>query len=507
MATTDMLHSRLAEGGAELQLDAELRLGVHDASRVEWILSLPLPSSAETDYSAEVSIEIPSNLFAKHAPWDQLQELARLDGPEDSPAFDASSIDGLRRLAVLAASKLTRAADGLARHGQVFSSTSSEDQAVAVEGLGASLRFALELVSHTRAKITKKCADDSRKTATERDLVDEYLSMRLLELLSGAERNLEALGADGHEALRGFGEALGAALEAELQYRSDRGFIEATPESRAALEAYLDRASRLKKHFQEVLFLEADRYAVVDRIHHVVAAVVAVVASTWAFAWQFALASRATSEARALSGVIALAVAAGVVYAVKDRIKEVGRAWIAGRVHRLYAQRVLTWRAPAKAGSGGKMVLSARESIDEHAVSEPDPLNPGSGTTLTRRRICFVQRGTIAPAKALVDSGITRVRQVFRYDLSPIFSRLDDAEKSVPVLDVHARRVRIARAPRCYRFPITMRVTLGATTFEERGELVVHKRGLERLEGTVPATWTPARRVSGSSTSADRASR
>src|ERR1700690_1879791 len=98
MASTDLFYSRVAEREAELQLDAELRLGVHDASRVEWILSLPLPRSLERDYSAEVSIEIPSNLFAKHAPWDQLQELARLDGPEDSPAFDASSIDGLRRL-------------------------------------------------------------------------------------------------------------------------------------------------------------------------------------------------------------------------------------------------------------------------------------------------------------------------------------------------------------------------------------------------------------------------
>ena len=50
------------------------------------------------------------------------------------------------------------------------------------------------------------------------------------------------------------------------------------------------------------------------------------------------------------------------------------------------------------------------------------------------------------------------------------------------MLDALAHRVRIARAPRCYRFPVTMRVTLGAKKFEERGELVVHKRGLERFE-------------------------
>ena len=33
-----------------------------------------------------------------------------------------------------------------------------------------------------------------------------------------------------------------------------------------ALERYLDRASRLKKHFQEVLFLEAETYQVAERI-------------------------------------------------------------------------------------------------------------------------------------------------------------------------------------------------------------------------------------------------
>jgi len=47
------------------------------------------------------------------------------------------------------------------------------------------------------------------------------------------------------------------------------------------------------------------------------------------------------------SGIILLATIAGVVYAGKDRIKEIGRNWISGNVHRFYAQRVARWRAPA----------------------------------------------------------------------------------------------------------------------------------------------------------------
>ena len=52
--------------GAEAEV--ELRLGVHDASRVEWIVSLPLPRKTPVPFSVEVTIDITSNLFAKHAP-------------------------------------------------------------------------------------------------------------------------------------------------------------------------------------------------------------------------------------------------------------------------------------------------------------------------------------------------------------------------------------------------------------------------------------------------------
>ena len=59
---------------------------------------------------------------------------------------------------------------------------------------------------------------------------------------------------------------------------------------------------------------------------------------------------------------------------------------------------------------------------------------------------------------------------------------LDDAEKPVPVLDASAHRVRIARAPRVYRFPARLSVVIAGVTTSERGFLVVHKRGLERFE-------------------------
>jgi hypothetical protein len=114
--------------------------------------------------------------------------------------------------------------------------------------------------------------------------------------------------------------------------------------------------------------------------------------------------------------------------------------------------------------------------------SRPDPLNPGSGATLTGTVIHYVHKGTVSPQKELTASGVRRIKHVFRYDLSPLFARLDDAVKQVPVLDGVPRRVRFIDAPRCYRLPLRLRVLCGGKTSEELVTLVLHKRGLDRLE-------------------------
>ena len=75
-----------------------------------------------------------------------------------------------------------------------------------------------------------------------------------------------------------------------------------------------------------------------------------------------------------------------------------------------------------------------------------------------------------------------RVKHVFRYDLSPLFTRLDDAVKQIPVLDKSTHRVRFTEAPRSYRFPIRIRVACEGLTHEELAVVVLHKGGLDRLE-------------------------
>jgi hypothetical protein len=76
------------------------------------------------------------------------------------------------------------------------------------------------------------------------------------------------------------------------------------------------------------------------------------------------------------------------------------------------------------------------------------------------------------------------VKHVFRYDLSPLFARLDDAVKQVPIFDEKTRRVRFIDAPRCYRVPVAVTVVSGTERWEAAGIVVLHKRGLERIETT-----------------------
>src|SRR5580704_12492088 len=92
------------------KVDALVRLEVHDASRLEWSISIPLPDERTLPYAIEVELEIPANAFARHTPWDQLQSFTRLDGPELAvDSTNGVTIDGLRRRAVAVANKLARA--------------------------------------------------------------------------------------------------------------------------------------------------------------------------------------------------------------------------------------------------------------------------------------------------------------------------------------------------------------------------------------------------------------
>ncbi len=486
----------------------EVRVDVHDASRLEWSVSLPLPVAGRdaVAYTIAVEMDIPSNAFARHTPWDQLQSFTRLDGRGDALAFDKQvvTIDALRRSAVAVASQMARLGEAFSRRCVVAASlfTRVSDESLARD-LTATLASAAALARAARDNLTREERGEPAELGRERQLVDEYVSERLLRLLAGAERGLEVLGESRATHTRALAETaalvqprIADVLEAELVYRAERGYVCANPDSQETLEAYLDRASRLKKHFQEVLFLEAEVFQVAERLHHWAAALGALIASTWAFAWQIALVKRTAAAPTVGSGIVMLAVIAGFIYATKDRVKDIGKAWISGNVHRFYAQRVARYRAPKRRFPSRDVIVTARESFEQQIVRKPDPLNPESGSQVPSTLIRYSQRGKVLPAAAsLAPAGVSRVKHVFRYDLSPLFARLDDAVKHVPVLDRATHRVRFSEAPRSYRFPVRVRVTCDAQVLEEEVVVVLHKGGLDRLERGDSAGPESSRRI------------
>jgi hypothetical protein len=460
---------------------AEVRVEVHDASRLEWSVSIPLPETEKSPFAIELAVEIPSNTFVQHSPWDQLQKYVRLDGPEDVVHDAAPTLDGLRRGAIAVANRLARASQGFARHCRAEASPFvSTDEPNHLDAMKTWLAAGQQSLAAARARLAAAPTDEAVDLRRERDLVDEFLSGRFVELLGSAERTLAA-SAFAPEDKRPIEETLARLLERETQHRVARKFAYAELRTERDLEGYLDRTSQLKKHFQEVLFLEAEEVAVAQRLHHVLAAVAAILASLWAFVFQIGFASGSTST-RVSSSVVVVALVAGLAYAVKDRIKEVGRTWVQSNVHRFYAQRTATYRAPKKTRSSGEPIVRAKESFVREEAARPDVLNPDCGANTPVTILRYRQRGTVEPQASLAKTGVTRVKHVFRYDLSPLFARLDDATKPVPIFDEEQKRVRFVDAPRCYRIPIELRTDLGGRVAVERLILVLSKRGLDRLE-------------------------
>jgi hypothetical protein len=97
----------------------------------------------------------------------------------------------------------------------------------------------------------------------------------------------------------------------------------------------------------------------------------------------------------------------------------------------------------------------------------------------------YVHRGVVLGGRSRQAAGVTRVRHVFRFDLSPLFPRLHDVVKRVPIVDPD-QGVRFVDAPRRYRVPVSVHLSYGGETYEDRAVVVLDKNGLRRLERVQP---------------------
>ena len=465
-----------------------LRVGVHDASRVEWTVTLPLDRQ-EYDFETEFVVEVPANLITPHDVWGHFQELARLHSPDTDGWIGAAGNDDLRRATLAVTHKLKVLQE---KHGRVCTVANSillqeprRDVATDLEPL---IDEGVALVGQSRDRLATLSANLGASPAESR-LADEFLSTKLLDFLSELEKDVDFTqlvnGARFRAQYVPAGERLrrriAAELAAELRRRSEKGFINPSGDSSAELEDFIDRASHLKKHFQEVLFLEMSTQAVEGKLKNWVAIAAAAVASVFYFVAM-------TTPMIGASGISigTTALIGAFAYALKDRIKEIVRGWLAHRILHLYGTRTVSLRIPVRLMKARPVLMVSRDVFTVTYENRHDHLNPEIGATRRLAVLHYRKKGrvsqTAATKRELERKGLRSVKQIFRFDFSTVFPRLDDPIKRIPVLDRDGSSVRWVDAPRCYHFPVTARVVSPQATVTQTGEIVAQKGGIVRFD-------------------------
>src|SRR6266403_2069154 len=435
-----------------------LKIEAHDASRVEWSIYIPLPRGREIN-EAEVSLrlEFPENAYVPHDGWEQLQILARLSSPdEDVPATEPMTADGLRRSALGVARRLKLLRESIPRVAVAHSLNPMPVAPSLLKDLDRILDQAIAGLEQARKGLSAPQGDDPPQLSRERVLADEFLSGQLLELLTVAEetcaRMLAPAGLPGYRAVaQKLGQRIAEALASELRVRESKGEMLPDGEDVEALALFLDRAAQLKKHFQEVLFLEPQTRMLDEALRNWVG----LSGAATAFVIYFGLQALQTSAAAGL-GLWTLMTVGAVAYALKDRAKELTRQWLA-----------------------------------QARVARADPLNPGSGAVQRVVTLDYKQRARVTRLKGPDAETFERLKIVFRYDLAPILTRLDDSVKRVPVQA--GPGVRFADAPRLYRVPLSLLVSTPAGDEQREAVIVLNRRGIARIvpEGA-PLPFVPA---------------
>ena len=457
-----------------------LKIEAHDASRVEWSVYIPLPHDDSVN-EAEVSLrlEFPENVYVPHDGWESLQTLARLSSPDEDAQSDPFTFDGLRRSALGVARRMKLLRESIPRAALAHSLNPMPVAPALARDMERSLDTAVELLREARERLVSARPDDTPELSQERKLADEFLSGQLLELLTAADETCARMLGNGalpayKEAAQKLRDRVAKALRAELDEREKKCELLPEADDPDALALFLDRGAQLKKHFQEVLFLEPETQMVDAAVRNWVGAGGAALA----FVIYFGLQTLQTSAAAGLSIMTLMAIGA-IAYALKDRAKELSRAWLTGKLSRLYANRVLVLREPARFEPKRNVVMRARESMDQARVSLADPLNPAAGAAMRAVTVHYKQRARVSRLRGPTGVVFERLKIVFRYDLAPILTRLDDTVKRVPV--PAGEGVTFAQAPRLYHVRMSVSVASRAGVEKRDAVIVLSRRGIARI--------------------------
>lgn len=493
----------------------ELRVAVHDRSRLEWIATVPIAAPGQTHtWDITMQADIPDAMWVPHQPWNHFQVRSRLTSPRLRPGQQLVGplTDQLRRRTLAVVHALKFETVRLQRALAAVRKRDGELRAEEAEWLGEGVlratlqakkgRLALLDLAQQSAQERGEVQNEVQLEATgtalslqrEVALAAEFISNQIIMLVTQLAHTLDGSATSkGRKAMGGDAAKLRTVLQQQLtdetQFRRAAGMRYAELHSHAAIDGYLQRAAQLKKHFQQAVFLEARAYMLDQRLRNWIAIAMAMVASTFYFVWQVWILNTATNAANTTFSLLVAGSIAALVYAAKDRIKEVGRDWLARRVKHGYADRVAHLSLQAHMDPKRSAFGLARETIHVTSSLQPDLLNAELGNTHLVHHLQVRERLRHTGMPVLQQQGLVGLKHVFRYDLSPLLVKLDDQPKHVLLVDKGQFKTR--KATRLYLIAVSVRMQLVGSDVvaEQRGFVRLRRRGLEKF---VPVRGAPS---------------
>ena len=206
------------------------RVGLHDASRIEWSVSLALPRQGTSAFEIELDMAVPSNSYAQHSPWGQLQAFARLDAQEAPASLEAPTLDDLRRAALALAGALTASRDQFRAVCREFDGVSLQSaHEPLTEELCRHVEAAVRNLEDARLLWLRAVEAEPSDLGRERRLADEYLSVRMTDILGACERALQKAFPEGRpDSLESVHAMLTACVGREMAHRRARHFCSQT---------------------------------------------------------------------------------------------------------------------------------------------------------------------------------------------------------------------------------------------------------------------------------------
>ena len=467
---------------------------------------MPLADPGETRRcEIRLDLAVPERIWRPHDPWQRLFVRTRLGSPRLWTAAEEllRAPDNAQRLdrQALSAVHELKTTGAAVRHALARQAQRREllDGAASM-ALCERITDALEEVSRVRAQIEDSTRGD---LAAEAKLAGEYISAEVLRLVTRVREGIAGewppRPSGKVRPVKGIVQPLMTLLketfEAEAAWRQARGFVVPRASDRRSVERFMHRAGLLKRHFQRALFLDAQVNQIDDQVGNWVAAFVAILASTWYFVWQVYYLNEAMQVSQTLVSLFMAGAVAGLLYAVKDRIKELGRRYMSRLLKDLYADREVRLSLRHDGRNAARRLAIARETIRETGLKAADE-HDGDLSGSQRYRVLHIRDVVTHRGGAdLQQRGITCLKHILRYDLSALFSSVDDRAKSLAVPE--GDRLIAVQSRRAYRLPVRARLYIDGAKLpivERFGELIIRGRKLRgfRSRDDAANVWTAA---------------